>query len=152
MQSSIFFQIITIMHYSLSTSRRLSYDRLCFYIDWISIVSQESVLFNCSIEENIAYGFDGNVNSIDLENVGVRFNVISYPVSYLLIKSIKPSVLTILMVRIAKNGQCAGIHIKVSRQVPNICWRTWSTAFWRSETESSNCKSPADEPKNSPLR
>ncbi|KAK4567982.1 hypothetical protein RGQ29_003658 [Quercus rubra] len=71
-----------------------------------SIVSQEPVLFNCSIEENIAYGFDGNVNSIDLENVAVRFNIISYPVSYLLIKSIKPSVLTILMVRIAENGQC----------------------------------------------
>ena len=52
-------------------------------------MSQESVLFNCSIEENIAYGFDGKVNSIDLENVAVRFNIISYPVSYLLIKKYK---------------------------------------------------------------
>ncbi|KAG7019986.1 ABC transporter B family member 25, partial [Cucurbita argyrosperma subsp. argyrosperma] len=34
----------------------------------ISIVSQEPVLFNCSIEENIAYGLDGKVESIDVEN------------------------------------------------------------------------------------
>ncbi|KAF3975607.1 hypothetical protein CMV_001146 [Castanea mollissima] len=40
----------------------------------ISIVSQEPVLFNCSIEENIAYGFDGKVNSIDLENVAKMAN------------------------------------------------------------------------------
>uniref|UniRef100_A0A7N2MPT4 Uncharacterized protein n=1 Tax=Quercus lobata TaxID=97700 RepID=A0A7N2MPT4_QUELO len=40
----------------------------------ISIVSQEPVLFNCSIEENIACGFDGKVNSIDLENVAKMAN------------------------------------------------------------------------------
>ncbi|KAB1216822.1 ABC transporter B family member 25 [Morella rubra] len=40
----------------------------------ISIVSQEPVLFNCSIEENIAYGFDGKVNSIDLENAAKMAN------------------------------------------------------------------------------
>lgn len=40
----------------------------------ISIVSQEPVLFNCSIEENIAYGFDGKVNPADIENAAVRFN------------------------------------------------------------------------------
>ncbi|KAE9609656.1 putative xenobiotic-transporting ATPase [Lupinus albus] len=34
----------------------------------ISIVSQEPTQFNCSIEENIAYGFDGKVNAVDLEN------------------------------------------------------------------------------------
>ncbi|KAK7843064.1 abc transporter b family member 27 [Quercus suber] len=39
----------------------------------ISIVSQGPVLFNCSIE-NIAYGFDGKVNSIDLENVAKMAN------------------------------------------------------------------------------
>ncbi|KAJ6411562.1 hypothetical protein OIU84_008191 [Salix udensis] len=34
----------------------------------ISIVSQEPVLFNCSIEENIAYGCQGEVSSMDIEN------------------------------------------------------------------------------------
>ncbi|KAG5039389.1 hypothetical protein JHK85_011865 [Glycine max] len=37
----------------------------------ISIVSQEPTLFNCSIEENIAYGFDGKVNDVDIENAAV---------------------------------------------------------------------------------
>ncbi|KAK2989331.1 hypothetical protein RJ640_015042 [Escallonia rubra] len=34
----------------------------------ISIVSQEPVLFNCSIEENIAYGLDGKASIVDVEN------------------------------------------------------------------------------------
>lgn len=42
----------------------------------ISIVSQEPVLFNCSIEENIAYGCDGEVSSSDIENAAVRFTVL----------------------------------------------------------------------------
>lgn len=41
----------------------------------ISIVSQEPVLFNCSVEENIAYGFDGKANITEIENAAVRFNV-----------------------------------------------------------------------------
>ncbi|GMN54324.1 hypothetical protein TIFTF001_023454 [Ficus carica] len=40
----------------------------------ISIVSQEPILFNCSIEENIAYGFDGKVSSADVENVAKMAN------------------------------------------------------------------------------
>ncbi|KAL2338227.1 hypothetical protein Fmac_012673 [Flemingia macrophylla] len=40
----------------------------------ISIVSQEPTLFNCSIEENIAYGFDGKVNEVDLENASKMAN------------------------------------------------------------------------------
>jgi ABC-type multidrug transport system fused ATPase/permease subunit len=40
----------------------------------ISIVSQEPVLFNCSVEENIAYGFNGNASSTDIETVAVSFN------------------------------------------------------------------------------
>ncbi|KAK4252541.1 hypothetical protein QN277_014528 [Acacia crassicarpa] len=40
----------------------------------ISIVSQEPVLFNCSIEENIAYGFDGKVNPVDIENAAKMAN------------------------------------------------------------------------------
>ncbi|XP_022923608.1 ABC transporter B family member 25-like isoform X1 [Cucurbita moschata] len=40
----------------------------------ISIVSQEPVLFNCSIEENIAYGLDGKVESIDVENAAKMAN------------------------------------------------------------------------------
>ncbi|KAK7388851.1 hypothetical protein VNO78_23678 [Psophocarpus tetragonolobus] len=40
----------------------------------ISIVSQEPTLFNCSIEENIAYGFDGKVNAAGLENAAKMAN------------------------------------------------------------------------------
>ncbi|KAH1132372.1 hypothetical protein AAZX31_05G018800 [Glycine max] len=40
----------------------------------ISIVSQEPTLFNCSIEENIAYGFDGKVNDVDIENAAKMAN------------------------------------------------------------------------------
>ncbi|XP_057951948.1 ABC transporter B family member 25 [Malania oleifera] len=40
----------------------------------ISIVSQEPVLFNCSIEENISYGLDGKVNSADVENAAKMAN------------------------------------------------------------------------------
>ncbi|XAR71309.1 Peptide-transporting ATPase [Bertholletia excelsa] len=52
----------------------------------ISIVSQEPVLFNCTIEENIAYGFDGKANSSDIENVAKMANahdfVTSFPEKY----------------------------------------------------------------------
>ncbi|XP_052179674.1 ABC transporter B family member 25-like isoform X2 [Diospyros lotus] len=40
----------------------------------ISIVSQEPVLFNCSIEENIAYGLDGKASSDDVENAAKMAN------------------------------------------------------------------------------
>ncbi|KAJ1388556.1 P-loop containing nucleoside triphosphate hydrolase [Sesbania bispinosa] len=40
----------------------------------ISIVSQEPTLFNCSIEENIAYGFDGKVDAVDIENAAKMAN------------------------------------------------------------------------------
>ncbi|KAL3526609.1 hypothetical protein ACH5RR_011265 [Cinchona calisaya] len=52
----------------------------------ISIVSQEPVLFNCSIEENIAYGLDGKASSTDIENAAKMANahdfVISFPDKY----------------------------------------------------------------------
>ncbi|CAL9772232.1 unnamed protein product [Musa acuminata subsp. burmannicoides] len=40
----------------------------------VSIVSQEPVLFNCSIEENIAYGYDGKATSSEIENVAKMAN------------------------------------------------------------------------------
>ncbi|GFZ12166.1 transporter associated with antigen processing protein 2 [Actinidia rufa] len=40
----------------------------------ISIVSQEPVLFNCSIEENIAYGLNGKASSVDVENAAKMAN------------------------------------------------------------------------------
>lgn len=40
----------------------------------ISIVSQEPILFNCSIEENIAYGCEGKASSSDIENAAKMAN------------------------------------------------------------------------------
>ncbi|CAM8902554.1 unnamed protein product [Rhodiola kirilowii] len=40
----------------------------------ISIVSQEPTLFNCSIEENIAYGVEGKASSADVENAAKMAN------------------------------------------------------------------------------
>ncbi|KAE8695743.1 ABC transporter B family member 27 [Hibiscus syriacus] len=40
----------------------------------VSIVSQEPVLFNCSIEENIAYGFCGKASSSEIESVAKMAN------------------------------------------------------------------------------
>ncbi|KAJ8645271.1 hypothetical protein MRB53_007019 [Persea americana] len=40
----------------------------------ISIVSQEPVLFNCSVEDNIAYGFDGKASSTEIENAAKMAN------------------------------------------------------------------------------
>ncbi|XP_057462989.1 ABC transporter B family member 27 isoform X2 [Actinidia eriantha] len=52
----------------------------------ISIVSQEPVLFNCSVEENIAYGFDGKASSTAIENVAKMANahdfVAAFPEKY----------------------------------------------------------------------
>ncbi|XP_021761450.1 ABC transporter B family member 25-like [Chenopodium quinoa] len=40
----------------------------------ISIVSQEPTLFNCSIEENIAYGLNGKASTADIENAAIMAN------------------------------------------------------------------------------
>lgn len=40
----------------------------------ISIVSQEPVLFNCSLEENIAYGCHGKASISDIETVAVSLS------------------------------------------------------------------------------
>ncbi|KAL2935929.1 ABC transporter B family member 25 [Bienertia sinuspersici] len=40
----------------------------------ISIVSQEPILFNCSIEENIAYGLNGTASTADIENAAKMAN------------------------------------------------------------------------------
>ena len=50
----------------------------------ISIVSQEPVLFNCSIEENIAYGLDGKASSVDVENAAVCFGIFILPIHHIL--------------------------------------------------------------------
>ncbi|KAL4184624.1 hypothetical protein AMTRI_Chr10g2030 [Amborella trichopoda] len=44
----------------------------------VSIVSQEPVLFNCSVEENIAYGLSGKASSSDIENAAVRFELLHF--------------------------------------------------------------------------
>nr|GMC99332.1 ABC transporter B family member 27-like [Ipomoea batatas] len=52
----------------------------------ISIVSQEPVLFNCSIQENIAYGFEGSTSADVLENAAKMANahdfIESFPDKY----------------------------------------------------------------------
>ncbi|XP_019157059.1 PREDICTED: ABC transporter B family member 25-like [Ipomoea nil] len=52
----------------------------------ISIVSQEPVLFNCSIQENIAYGFEGSTSSDVVENAAKMANahdfIESFPDKY----------------------------------------------------------------------
>ncbi|XP_030547918.1 ABC transporter B family member 27 [Rhodamnia argentea] len=40
----------------------------------VSIVSQEPILFNCSIEENIAYGLNGRASFSDIENAAKMAN------------------------------------------------------------------------------
>lgn len=45
----------------------------------ISIVSQEPVLFNSTVEENIAYGFDGKASSSDIERAAVSISLLSCP-------------------------------------------------------------------------
>jgi ABC-type multidrug transport system fused ATPase/permease subunit len=49
-------------------------------------VSQEPVLFNCSIEDNIAYGCEGKVSSMDIENAAVSFYLSKTATQSLLIK------------------------------------------------------------------
>ncbi|KAE8816522.1 tonoplast ABC transporter IDI7 [Hordeum vulgare] len=39
----------------------------------VSIVSQEPTLFNCPIEENIAYGLEGKASSADVENATMKY-------------------------------------------------------------------------------
>lgn len=66
---------ILIAHSSLLSHICEDFD-FCVYVCSalkVSIVSQEPVLFNCSIEDNIAYGFDGKVSSSEIENVAVSF-------------------------------------------------------------------------------
>ncbi|XP_010029395.2 ABC transporter B family member 27 [Eucalyptus grandis] len=52
----------------------------------ISIVSQEPILFNCSIEENIAYGLKGRASFSDIENAAKMANahdfIESFPEKY----------------------------------------------------------------------
>nr|CAD1819431.1 unnamed protein product [Ananas comosus var. bracteatus] len=52
----------------------------------VSIVSQEPVLFNCSIEENIAYGLDGSASIDSIENAAKMANahefISSFPDQY----------------------------------------------------------------------
>ncbi|XP_030465204.2 ABC transporter B family member 27-like [Syzygium oleosum] len=52
----------------------------------VSIVSQEPVLFNCSIEENIAYGLNGRASFSDIENAAKMANahdfIESFPDKY----------------------------------------------------------------------
>ncbi|KAI4389012.1 hypothetical protein MLD38_001281 [Melastoma candidum] len=48
----------------------------------VSIVSQEPVLFNCSIEENIAYGLNGKASFSEVENASKMANAHSFIESF----------------------------------------------------------------------
>jgi len=45
-------------------------------------VSQEPILFNCSIEENIAYGLNGNASITEIENAAVSFDFLSLEIIF----------------------------------------------------------------------
>uniref|UniRef100_A0A0C9RGI0 TSA: Wollemia nobilis Ref_Wollemi_Transcript_28218_2638 transcribed RNA sequence n=1 Tax=Wollemia nobilis TaxID=56998 RepID=A0A0C9RGI0_9CONI len=52
----------------------------------VSIVSQEPVLFNCSIAENISYGVQGRASTVDIENAAKMANahdfILRFPEGY----------------------------------------------------------------------
>lgn len=41
----------------------------------IALVSQEPILFNCSIKENIIYGIEGHVEDADIERAARNANI-----------------------------------------------------------------------------
>ncbi|GFY84867.1 transporter associated with antigen processing protein 2 [Actinidia rufa] len=78
----------------------------------ISIVSQEPVLFNCSVEENIAYGFDGKASSTDVENVADAMDSLMRGRTVLVIAHRLSTVKSADMVAVVSGGQIAesGTH------------------------------------------
>ncbi|KAK3012273.1 hypothetical protein RJ639_012943 [Escallonia herrerae] len=78
----------------------------------ISIVSQEPVLFNCSVEENIAYGFDGKASSSDIENVADAMEALMRGRTVLVIAHRLSTVRSADTVAVISDGQIAelGTH------------------------------------------
>lgn len=61
-------------------------------------MSQEPTLFNCSIEENIAYGLDGKASEEEVEKAAVSLNysLIIFTKSFIKVNLIFNSVLLIV--------------------------------------------------------
>ncbi|GAU36046.1 hypothetical protein TSUD_208160 [Trifolium subterraneum] len=78
----------------------------------ISIVSQEPTLFNCSIEENIAYGFDGKIDDADIENAADAMDSIMKGRTVLVIAHRLSTVKTANTVAVVSDGQIveSGTH------------------------------------------
>nr|GMD34080.1 ABC transporter B family member 25-like [Ipomoea batatas] len=60
-------QKVKLWYYDLSTSDFFEFSINASWKVQVSIVSQEPVLFNCSIEENIAFGLGGKASMSDIE-------------------------------------------------------------------------------------
>ncbi|KAI8541744.1 hypothetical protein RHMOL_Rhmol08G0086000 [Rhododendron molle] len=73
----------------------------------ISIVSQEPILFNCSIEENIAYGSDGKATTAEIENAADAMESLMRGRTVLVIAHRLSTVQTADMVAVVSDGQIA---------------------------------------------
>lgn len=75
-QSPFMFTILDFSRESTNLEARLIFMH-SFKTNWkilqVSIVSQEPVLFNCSVADNILYGLKGRAITVDIENASVRF-------------------------------------------------------------------------------
>ncbi|KAL6537965.1 hypothetical protein OROHE_012252 [Orobanche hederae] len=78
---------------------------MSIYTRNISIVSQEPVLFNCSIEENIAYGFDGKASTTDIENAADAMDSLMKGRTMLVIAHRLSTVKTADIVAVVSDGQ-----------------------------------------------
>ncbi|KAK3037974.1 hypothetical protein RJ639_030679 [Escallonia herrerae] len=78
----------------------------------ISIVSQEPVLFNCSIEENIAYGLDGKASTLDVENAADAMDSLMKGRTVLVIAHRLSTVKSAEIVAVVSDGQIveSGTH------------------------------------------
>ncbi|KAK7819016.1 abc transporter b family member 27, partial [Quercus suber] len=84
----------------------------------ISIVSREPVLFNCFVEENIAYGFNENASSTDIETVADAMDSLMRGKTVLVIAHRLSTVQSADTVAVISDGQIAesGTHDELLSQ------------------------------------
>lgn len=112
----------------------------------VSIVSQEPVLFNCSIEDNIAYGFDGKASTSDIEKVCVRLFFFQTKLfEFILLIELGHNYTT-------ENGKCPRFCDVLSRKISNGGRGTWIEVIGRSKTTNSYCQSTLNESSSLAIR